>query len=223
MSTTAAAAPTLPIAEPSFDLLNVARLRQAQCLAVKALGGAADTLRVTRHGKGTTTTEADELSAHAVVEAKTQELKGVEAELQEALRVRDAALAAQHAAALAARPLPRVVVTKADLVKQTALKLRAIRHKHAARLALHARIIQMAATEIRAINATLHKESVAVAGNDYLDHHTVTFEPCPSIAQQIDDDIGEVSGAGIDDVLQYASALLDDATDESLLLPSERA
>ena len=222
MSTTAAAAPTLPIAEPSFDLLNVARLRQAQCLAVKALGGAADTLRVTRHGKGTTTTEADELSAHAVVQAKKQELKGVEAALQEALSVRDAALAAQHAAALA-RPLSRVVITKADLVKQTALKLRAIRHKHAARLALHARIIQMAATEIRAINATLHKESVAVAGNDYLDHHTVTFEPCPSIAQQQEDDIGEVSGAGIDDVFWYASVLLDEATDDSLLLPSERA
>ena len=118
-----------------------------------------------------------------------------------------------------------LTTTKADLIKQTALtgKLRLVRHKHATGLVLHARILQMAAIEIHVINSTIHTKSVAIAGKDYLDDYTVNFEPCPSIAQQIDDDIGEVSGAGIDDVLQYASVLLDDATDETLLLPSERA
>ena len=82
------------------------------------------------------------------------------------------------------------------------MQLRLVRLKHAARLALHARILQMAANEISAINAAIQRESIAIAGEVYDAEHTVTFEPCPSTAQQIEDDIDEVRGAGIDDVCE---------------------
>ena len=79
-------------------------------------------------------------------------------------------------------------------VADKGMQLRVVRH--AARLAIHERNLQLAANEIRAINAAIHTKSIAIAGQDYGADHTVTFEPCPSIAQQVDDDIGEVRGAG---------------------------
>jgi len=114
-------------------------------------------------------------------------------------------------------------------VQQKALQLRLVRHKHAANIALHARIIEIAAKEIKAINAAIERESVAIAGEDYLDEHTVHFEPCPSIDDQLNDDVDVVRGAGIDDVIAYASAVVIDATkaafvpaDAALPLPSEK-
>jgi hypothetical protein len=104
-------------------------------------------------------------------------------------------------------------------VQQKALQLRLVRHKHAAKIALHARIIEMAAKEIKAINAAIHEESVATAGENYLEEHTVNFEPCPSIDDQLNDDVDVVRGAGINDVLAYASAVATDAT-EAAFVPS---
>ncbi len=103
------------------------------------------------------------------------------------------------------------------LRKRKALQLCLVHHKHAARLA---RILQMAAKEIRAIDATSHTESTAIAGADYEDAHTVTFEHHPSISEQLDNDLCEVLGAGIDDVCAYTHVLLQDATKAAAVGPS---
>ena len=108
-----------------------------------------------------------------------------------------------------AKPPPRD--RRAVVLAKQAASLRVVRHKYAARLAVAARLLQVAAKEIHTLNAAIHKESKAVAGRDYAADHTVDFEPCPSIAAQLDDDICEVRGAGIDDVCEYAQSVLDEA------------
>jgi len=109
------------------------------------------------------------------------------------------------------------------------LRLRVIRNKHAEKIALQATIIESAAKAIIAINAAIDRECAAIAGEDYLDKHTVNFEPCPSIDDQLNEDVDVVRGAGINDVLAYASAVASDATDEAFVestaanpLPSEK-
>ena len=73
--------------------------REAQWRAIVALGDAAEILRITRFGKGKSTTEADELAAHAAVEARKQDMARADAAVEEAYAARDAALtlAAQRA------------------------------------------------------------------------------------------------------------------------------
>jgi hypothetical protein len=99
-------------------------------------------------------------------------------------------------------------MSSADVARQ----LRLVRHKHAARVAFHARNLQIAAKQLRKLNAAMHAEARAIAGADYDDTHTVNFEPCNSIEDQLDDDICPVMGAGLADVLAYADAVLQDAT-----------
>ncbi len=84
----------------------------------------------------------------------------------------------------------------------------------------------MASREIRSINQAIEAEAIAIAGEYYEEDHSVTFELCHCIATQLDE--GEVLGAGIDDVLEYADSLLEDATAvaavaaaDALPLPSE--
>ncbi len=91
---------------------------------------------------------------------------------------------------------------------------------------MHSRIIQMAARELKKINEEIHDESVAMAGEDYLDDFTVGFEPCYSIAKQLEEEIDIITMAGIDDVCAYADRVLEDAraasVSETLPLPSDQ-
>ena len=70
---------------------------EAQWRAIEAVGRAVDHLCITRAGTGTTTTEADELAAHAVVQALKQDMARADAAVEEAYAARDAALAAAAA------------------------------------------------------------------------------------------------------------------------------
>ncbi len=117
--------------------------------------------------------------------------------------------------------------TSSPIPKQAiATKLRIVRHKHAARVAMHARIIQMAARELKKINEAIHEECVEIGGEDYLVDFTVGFEPCESIEQQTMDDIDIITKAGIVDVCAYADKVLEDAcaacVSETLPLPCDR-
>ena len=73
--------------------------REAQWRAIEAVGRAVDHLCITRACKGKSTTEADELAAHAVVQARKQDMARADAAVEEAYAARDAALtlAAQRA------------------------------------------------------------------------------------------------------------------------------
>ena len=75
---------------------QVMHCREAQWRAIVALGDAEEILRITRFGKGKSTTLTDELEAHAVVEARKQDLARADAAKEEVQAVRDAALAADY-------------------------------------------------------------------------------------------------------------------------------
>ena len=72
--------------------------REAQWRALVALGDAVEILRITRFGKGKSTTEADDLAAHMVVEALKQDKARADAAVDAVQAARDAALAAAAAA-----------------------------------------------------------------------------------------------------------------------------
>ena len=100
----------------TLDTLDqvVMHRREAQWRAIEAVGRAVDHLCITRAGKGTTTTEADELAAHAVVQARKQDMARADAAVEEALRARHAALP------LAAQRLLSVYMMATETTQTTA-------------------------------------------------------------------------------------------------------
>ena len=83
-------APQQIIDLPSFD--NVVWLESARRLAADELWGASKILNSTRFALGKSTTEADEMRAHAVVLDKREALYAAEAALEAGLALRAASL-----------------------------------------------------------------------------------------------------------------------------------
>jgi hypothetical protein len=100
---------------------------------------------------------------------------------------------------------------KAERIAAQALKLRAVRKKHAARVANFAGIMRIATRALMNIEAEIREEAIAIAGEGYENVHTVTFELYGgSIDEQLDH-LGEVQGPGLKDLDAFAEELLDTA------------
>jgi hypothetical protein len=82
--------------------------------------------------------------------------------------------------------------------------LRALRHRYAADVAKHAHAICAAAKSLQDIEAEMAREAVGIAGEDYEQDHSITFDGHGSIENQLEN-LGEVEyGAGINDIVSKA-------------------
>ena len=86
----------------------------------------------------------------------------------------------------------------------TAVALRAMRHRYAADVAKHAAAIYKAAKSLQAIENAMAREAVIIAGEDYEERYTVTFDGHGSIENQLEN-LGVVEyGSGINDIVSKA-------------------
>jgi hypothetical protein len=92
--------------------------------------------------------------------------------------------------------------TKAK-IQSDALKLRAVRFKYAADVATHNRAIAYAAKNLVQIETKIHKESIAIAGEDYQVKYETSFDTNKSIDYQLET-FGEIKGPGFIDIMTYA-------------------
>ena len=89
--------------------------------------------------------------------------------------------------------------------------LRALRHTFAPRIAKHARAIFKAARALQIVELEMHRNARLIAGKDYKNTHTVSFDIHGSIDDQLEN-IGEVEyGPGIKDIVAKAKEMLEDA------------
>ena len=92
------------------------------------------------------------------------------------------------------------------------MALRAMRHRYAADVAKHAKAIYAAAKSLQAIEIAMARDAVVIAGKDYEEHHTITFDGHGSIENQLEN-LGIVEdGAGIDDIVTKAAEMEAEAT-----------
>ncbi len=107
--------------------------------------------------------------------------------------------------------LDDMIVARANMSKEHALKLHVVQHKYAAQVAVHARALERHARKLQRLHAKImiNKEAAAIAGADFADHHTLGFDEYESIAaQQADNEGGcSVEGAGIVDVIKMANTM----------------
>jgi hypothetical protein len=105
--------------------------------------------------------------------------------------------------------LDDMAVARANMRKEHALKLRVVQHKNAAQVAVHARALARHAHKLQRLHAKINKETAAIAGDDFADHHTLGFDDYESIAaQQADNEGGcSVEGAGIVNVIEMANSM----------------
>jgi hypothetical protein len=90
--------------------------------------------------------------------------------------------------------------------------LRTMRHHYAADVAKHAKAIYAAAKSLQAIEIAMARAAVDVAGEEYEEHHTITFDGHGSIGNQLEN-LGIVEyGAGIDDIVTKAAEMEAEAT-----------
>jgi hypothetical protein len=100
--------------------------------------------------------------------------------------------------------------TTAAEVKSQALQLRKIRHRHAARVAMQARIVASAAKKLVELDEALRQECIAVAGVDFEDFHEPLFDCNRSTEGQ----------QGFSDILKYAD---DVATEAAAIADAAKA
>ena len=105
--------------------------------------------------------------------------------------------------------LDDMVIARASMRTEHALKLRAVQHKYAAQVAVHARALERHARKLQRLHAKINAEASAIAGADFADHHTLGFDEYESIVvQQADNEGGcSLEGAGIFDVIQMANIM----------------
>ncbi len=105
--------------------------------------------------------------------------------------------------------LDDMIIARANMRKEHALKLRVVQHKYAAQVAVHARALERHAPKLQRLHAKINKEAAAIAGANFADHHTLGFDEYESIAaQQADTEGGcSVEGAGIVDVIEMANTM----------------
>ena len=97
-------------------------------------------------------------------------------------------------------------------VQSQALKLRAIKHKHAAKVAGHARIIAEAAKALIDIEDEIRKESIEIAGDDYGDDHEPSYDVHKSLDYQVEN-MMDIRGAGFVDILSCATGVAEHAAE----------
>ena len=107
-----------------------------------------------------------------------------------------------------------------------AAALRAMRHRYAADAAKHAAAIYKAAKSLQAIENAMAREATAIAGEDYVERYTITFDGHGSIENQLEN-LGVVEyGSGINDIVSKAVEIEEEAaavakSAEPPLLPYE--
>jgi hypothetical protein len=107
---------------------------------------------------------------------------------------------------------------QAELKKESAMEkvaneakaLRVLRAKHAAAIARQATIVLIAARELERIHKDMDTEAQAIAGRNYACNHTISFDDNGSIQEQLEN-VGTVRGAGIEDVMNMARCMAEDA------------
>ncbi len=65
-----------------------------------------------------------------------------------------------------------MVIARANMRKEHALKLRVVQHKYAAQVAAHARALEHHARKLQRLHAKINAEATVIAGADFADHHT---------------------------------------------------
>ena len=87
--------------------------------------------------------------------------------------------------------------------------------------------MHLAGKALARIQDQMHMEAIAIAGEDYLDKHSIEFGSHETMEMQFEN-MGEVRGPGLEDVLDYAaeaaaeaSKVFDSPVCDPLPLPSE--
>ncbi len=89
----------------------------------------------------------------------------------------------------------------------TTRALRALHHKHAAKVAAHARIVHLHAKKLLRLQQEIERDAAAIAGADYKECHDIGYDEYGSIESQRAADDGAVNGPGLVDVVQLASSI----------------
>ncbi len=97
-----------------------------------------------------------------------------------------------------------------EKVASEAKALRVLRAKHAAAIGCQATSVLIAARELERIHKDMDMEAQAIAGRKYVCNHTISFDENGSIQEQLEN-IGTVRGAGIEDVMNMARCMAENA------------
>ena len=92
--------------------------------------------------------------------------------------------------------------------------IQVIRKSYAQRIAAAARDMQKAAAAAIELETAMIEEVVALAGEGYDEVHTVTFQPHGSGMEEQFENLGEILGAGLEDVQEMARAMAESAEAE---------
>ncbi len=91
----------------------------------------------------------------------------------------------------------------------TTRALRALHHKHAAKVATHARIVRLhAAKKLLRMQREIEREAAAIAGADYKESYDVGYDEYGSMESQRAVDDGAIVGAGLIDVVEFAASIV---------------
>jgi hypothetical protein len=86
---------------------------------------------------------------------------------------------------------------------------RALHHKHAAKVADHARIVLLHAKELLRLQQEIEREAAAIAGADYKECHDMGYDSDEygSMESQRAVDDGTIVGPGLVDVVELATSI----------------
>jgi hypothetical protein len=90
-------------------------------------------------------------------------------------------------------------------------EIQQIRKSYATRIAAAARDMQKAAAVAIALEQEMNDKCVALAGEGFETVHTVTYQPHGSGIDEQMESLGEVLGAGLEDVHEMARAMAESA------------
>lgn len=93
-------------------------------------------------------------------------------------------------------------------------EIQKIRKSYAKRIAAAAREMQKAAALAIELETEMIEEVTALAGEGFEEVHTVTYQPHGSGMEEQFENLGEVLGAGLDDVEEMARAMAESAEAE---------
>ncbi len=89
----------------------------------------------------------------------------------------------------------------------TTRALRALHHKHAAKVAAHARVVRLHAKKLLKLQQEIEREAEAIAGCDYKESHDLGYDEYCSMKSQRAVDDGDIRGQGLVDVVELAASI----------------
>jgi hypothetical protein len=85
--------------------------------------------------------------------------------------------------------------------------LRALHHKHAAKVAAHARVVCLHAKKLLKLQREIEREASAIAGADYKESYDVGYDAYGSMESQRAVDDGAIVGPGLVNVVKLAASI----------------